>query len=331
MYRTAVIGCGFMGRQHALAYRAGARAEVVAVCDVDAARAEALAREVGARAYESLDRMLAEARPDLVSVVTPDAHHVEPTLVALTAGCHVFVEKPIALELADARRMIEAARRADRALAVDFNRRFAHPYALARRYMAEGRLGDMSYATLRVAVPGGRPPTTPYELVYDSLVHLLDLAACFGGEVAEVTCAMSDRRDGYAYHNVQVGLRFEAGGVGSVVGSWDGTRLHPIELAEVQGTLGRVRVENVVSRFVFEPNDSDLAVVWEPRPFGDRRELLQFYPTTIQAHLDSLIEALEAGNPPPVPAEDGLRALQLVKAAIVAFETRSVVDPRTVE
>jgi predicted dehydrogenase len=76
---------------------------------------------------------------------------------------------------------------------------------------------------------------------------------------------------------------------------------------------------------------SDLAVAWEPRPFGDRRELLQFYPTTIQAHLDALIDAVEAGNPPPVPAEDGLRALQLVKAAIFAFETRTVVDPRTVE
>ena len=331
MARTAVIGCGFMGRQHALAYRASSRTELVAVCDVDPARVEALAREVGARAYGSLDALLAEARPDLVSVVTPDAHHVEPTLAALAAGCHVLVEKPIALELADVGRMIEAARRAGRVLAVDFTRRFAHPYALARRYRDDGRLGDLSYATFRVAVPGGRPPTTPYELVYDSLVHLLDLACCFGGEVAEVTSALSDRRDGYAYHNVQVGLRFAAGGVGSVVGSWDGTRLHPIELAEVQGTLGRVRVENVVGRFVFEPNEVDLAEVWEPRPFGDRRELLQFYPTTIQAHVEALVAALEAGLPPPVPAEDGLRALRLVRAAILAFERRAVVDPRTVE
>lgn len=330
MTRTAVVGCGFMGRQHAEAYRACPQSELVAVCDVDPSRAEALAREVGARSYGSLDVMLAEARPELVSVVTPDAHHVEPTLAALEAGCHVFVEKPIALELGDARRMLEAARRAGRVLAQNFNRRFAHPYALARRYRDEGRLGDLSYAALRVAVPGGRPPTTPYELVYDSLVHLLDLAACFGGEIAEVTCAMSDRRDGYAYHNVQVGLRFATGGVGSVVGSWDGTRLHPIELAEIQGTRGRVRVENVVGRFVFEPNDADLAEVWEPRPFGDRRELLQFYPTTIRAHVDALLAALEAGAPPPVPAEDGVRALRLVKAAILAFEQRAVVDPRTV-
>ncbi|MDP8922739.1 MAG: Gfo/Idh/MocA family oxidoreductase, partial [Chloroflexota bacterium] len=128
MLRAAVIGCGFMGRQHALAFGASSRAELVAVCDVDPARAEALARELGAGAYGSLDRMLAEARPDLVSVVTPDAHHVEPTLAALVGGCHVLVEKPIALELPDARRMIDAARRAGRVLAVDFNRRFARPY-----------------------------------------------------------------------------------------------------------------------------------------------------------------------------------------------------------
>ena len=84
----------------------------------------------------------------------------------------------------------------------------------------------------------------------------------------------------------------------------------------------------MVSRFVFEPNDSDLAEVWEPRPFGERRELLQFYPTTIQAHVDALLAALGAGEPPPVRGEDGLRALQLVKAAILAFEERAVVDPR---
>jgi len=320
-----------MGRQHALAYRAASGVQLVGVCDVVPMAAAILGREVGVPAFASADEMLAQARPDLVSVVTPDAHHVAPTLAALAAGCHVLVEKPIALELPDARRMIEAARAADRVLAVDFNRRFARPHELARRYQHEGRLGTFSYASLRVALPGGRPPTTPYELVYDSLVHLLDLAAWYGGEVAEVTCLMSDRRDGFAYHNVQIGLRFEGGGIGSVVGSWDGTRLHPIELAEIQGTNGRARVENVVGRFVFEPNDSDLAEVWEPRPFGERRELLQFYPTTIRAHIDALVFSIEVGEPPPVSGEDGLRALRLVKAAIRAFEERAVIDPSTVE
>lgn len=329
--RAAVIGCGMMGRQHALAYQASSGIRLVGVCDLQPIAAERLGRELGAPAFASIDELLAEARPELVSVVTPDAHHLAPTLAVLAGGCHVLVEKPIALELADARRMLEAARAADRVLAVDFNRRFARPHQLARQYQRDGRLGTFAYAALRVALPGGRLPTTPYELVYDSLVHLLDLARWYGGEVAEVTCAMSDRRDDFAYHNVQIGLRFADGGVGSVLGSWDGTRLHPIELAEIQGTGGRARIDNVVSRFTFEPNGSDLAEVWEPRPFGDRRELLQFYPTTVRAHVDAPVLALETSTAPPVSGEDGLRALQLVKAAILAFEERAVVDPRAVE
>jgi myo-inositol 2-dehydrogenase / D-chiro-inositol 1-dehydrogenase len=329
-----------MGRQHAQAYltvasrlqveRPDAVPDLVAVCDADAVRADAVAGETGAVPYTDLAAMLANERLDLVDVVTPDFAHREPTLVALAAGCHVFVEKPIAATTADATAMIEAARHAGHSLAVNFNRRFARPYALAREYQQQGRVGKLSYATFRVSLQVSRAATSPHELVYDSLIHLLDLARWFGGEVAQVSCeldGLAESGQGRAYHDAAIMLRFVDGGVATVTGSWRGSRLHGIEYAEIQGSGGRATIDNVVSRFTWEPNDDALATVWEPRPFGDATRLLQFYPTTVEEHLMALLPALTDGRPVPVSGEDGLAALKLVEAAIKSFELRRPVEP----
>ena len=305
---------------------------LVAVCDADPERARAVATEAGpvTSPYTSLHALLAAEQLDLVDVVTPDFAHRAPTIEALTAGCHVFVEKPIAQTTADATAMIAAARQAGRTLAVNFNRRFARPYALAREHQQEGRLGRLSYGLFRVSVAPGRAVSTPYELVYDSLIHLLDLARWYGGEVADVSCTLDGLAEsgyGRAYHDAAISLRFAGGGVATVIGSWHGSRLHGIEYAEIQGSLGRARIDNVVSRFTFEPNDSALATVWEPRPFGDATRLLQFYPTTVEEHLAALLTALADGQPVPVCGEDGLAALRLVLAAIQSFESGRPVAP----
>lgn len=333
-----------MGRHHARAYRnleahpeltqskggVDASPRLVAVCDGDPTRATALAAEVGATAYTDLDAMFTAERLDLVSIVTPDFAHRGPTTTALAAGCHVLVEKPIAQTPEDAKAMIQAARQAGRQLAVNFNRRFARPYALARERQASGELGALSYAVFRVSVSASRPASTSHELVYDSLIHLLDLARWYGGEVTQVTCELSglaESGQGRAYHDAALLLRFANGGVGSVVGSWRGSRLHPIEYAELQGAHGRARIDNVVSRFTFEPNNDPLASIWEPRPFGDATRLLQFYPTTVEEHLAALLPALAEGRPVPVTGEDGFAALQLVLAAIRSFETGLPIAP----
>ncbi|MFN8525798.1 MAG: Gfo/Idh/MocA family oxidoreductase [Chloroflexota bacterium] len=328
--RVGLIGCGFMGRTHAQAYRSYPQTDLVAVCDADTARAADLGREMGAQSYTAFTDMLANEQLDLVSVVTPDTLHAEPTIASLDAGAHVLVEKPIAVDLSEARQMVAAADRFGRKLAVNFNRRFSRPFALAREYQATGRLGDPAYVLLRVSLAPGRPSTNPYELSFDSLIHLVDLARCFGGDVASVTAHMADVRREGKYHNVAIGLRFAHGGVGTIVGSWDGSRLHPIEYAEIGGTAGRVEVDNVVGSFAYRPADSDIVNSWTPQPFGGRHHLLQFYPTTVEQHLAELVPALIEGRDPPVTGADGLAALRILVAAIRSFESGTAVAPASV-
>ena len=157
MVRIGIVGVGFMGRIHYLAAQRLAGAQVVAVCSRDKAK---LAGDwsstrgnfgpppghvdlTGVARYETLAELLADPAVDLVDVCNPTAQHPDTVIAALEAGKHVLVEKAIALTLADADRMLAAAKRAGKLLLV------AHvlPFFPEFRFVAEavrgGRYGKL--------------------------------------------------------------------------------------------------------------------------------------------------------------------------------------------
>ena len=128
--RVAVIGTGTLGARHARFWAQQPTAELVAVADVDHARAIAVASRwrVGAKpipiAYTDFTEMLSEQRPDAVSVATPDYAHREPCLAALAFGAHVLVEKPLATSFVDARAICDASSTAKRIVMVNHSMRW---------------------------------------------------------------------------------------------------------------------------------------------------------------------------------------------------------------
>jgi len=106
--RAAVVGCGGTGANHPAGYRQAAGAELVSVCDVDAARAEVLAIEYNIAPYVDLSTMLSADDPDVVSVATSEKHHVEPVVIALEHGADVFCEKIMTASVADGRQVVAA-------------------------------------------------------------------------------------------------------------------------------------------------------------------------------------------------------------------------------
>ncbi|HZS89386.1 MAG TPA: Gfo/Idh/MocA family oxidoreductase [Chloroflexota bacterium] len=126
--RVAVAGCGrIASSQHLPALRAAAEAglaELVGVCDVDPARAQAAALPYGVPAFASLDELLERTRPQVVTVATLPSSHRDLTLQALAAGCHVLCEKPVAMNLAEAEEMVAAAERTGRLLSICFEYRY---------------------------------------------------------------------------------------------------------------------------------------------------------------------------------------------------------------
>ena len=115
MIRVGIAGCGKIAQvRHLPEYKAHPDAQIFGLFDLNRERAGSLAREYGAKVYDSYEAMLADPLIDAVSVCAANAAHAEMTVNALNAGKHVLCEKPMATTLADCERMVRAARESER-------------------------------------------------------------------------------------------------------------------------------------------------------------------------------------------------------------------------
>ncbi len=132
---------------------------------------------------------------------------------------------------------------------------------------------------------------------------------------------MVDDLTGHGNSTLAIALRFTSGAVGSLVGSYDSSYAYPnTHYLEVNGTKGRVLVEDTVRRFVLNKAGDENSTVWEAGYFNDRdRDFHEMF----DRHLDELIPAFLSGAEPPIHARAGQRALELAYASIESFETGS--------
>jgi predicted dehydrogenase len=150
--RIGIVGCGLMGRKRALALGDD---QVVAVCDVDPARAAALAVDIGAQPVADLAAVL-ESAPDVVIVSTSHNSLSDAACTALSAGAHVLVEKPAGRTAAEVARIAAARDTAGRLVKVGFNHRFHPGIHRAITEVREGLHGEPMYMRARYG-HGGRP------------------------------------------------------------------------------------------------------------------------------------------------------------------------------
>jgi predicted dehydrogenase len=142
--RVAIVGCGKIADGHVDEIRKmPEQAETVAVCDREGLMAEQLAARFAIAAhYDNFAQMLERERPDVVHVTTPPQSHAALTLQALAAGCHVYVEKPFALDSAQAAQMLASAESHGRKLTVGYSSLFDPPVLRLRELVAAGVLGE---------------------------------------------------------------------------------------------------------------------------------------------------------------------------------------------
>lgn len=313
-----MVGAGFVGAIHARALAEHSAVRLVGICARTPARVERLAAAHGVPAYLSVDELLERARPRLVLVATGNDDHAQPTLAALAAGADVLCEKPLAFRVDEARSMAAAAAAQGRRLGVDFNHRFSEPYRRARAFVAGGDLGPAAYLNMRFAGSLYKELNDPYCQLVETQGHSFDLLRLFGGEIEELHAYLADPRGIGVFTSAAVSLRFASGAVGVLLGSWDASYEHPgAQLFEYAALGGRVLVENVVDAVRLFRNDRPGFCEWRPGIFdaGGR----DFW-RTIDAHVAAFVDAVLADEPPPVGAEDGVRALELSLACARSFE-----------
>jgi scyllo-inositol 2-dehydrogenase (NADP+) len=139
---VGIIGFGRIGNEHAGWLSQCLGAKPVAVADATPAR-RAKAAQLGLRVFESPEELLRDAKVDAVLVATPSAMHCEHALAALVAGKHVMIEKPMALDLVESKKIVDEAERQKRIVSVFHNRRWDVDYLTVRDAMASGILGKI--------------------------------------------------------------------------------------------------------------------------------------------------------------------------------------------
>jgi predicted dehydrogenase len=231
--RTALIGCGKVGRIHAQALATIPESELLAVCDVELDRASALAAEHDTAAFSDVGLMLALSNVQAVCIATPHPLHAAPALLAAQAGAHILVEKPLAASLADCDSMLEAARHHQVKLGVISQRRWYEPVLRMKAAIDAGKIGRPVLGTFVMyswREPSyyqsdswrGRWDTEGGGVLVNQSPHMLDLLQwLMDDEVAEVSGYWANLN----HPSVEVEdsavaiLRFRNGGLGSIVSS----------------------------------------------------------------------------------------------------------------
>ena len=221
--RVVGIGAGRRAQAHYRALQEVENADVVAVCDVDAERAQEAAAPFGAETYADYRDMLDTEQPDAVYIVTPPNLHAEQVEYAATQKAAIFVEKPVALSVLDARRIRMAVEQGRVLCCVGYQHRYGSLASRARELLAGRELG-----LTRIWWYQG-VPKVPWNLdssqgggqIVEQATHLLDLCRLFGGEVDEVYAQFgrSAWKDDETFQNWDVYsgvFAFKTGAVGSV-------------------------------------------------------------------------------------------------------------------
>jgi predicted dehydrogenase len=197
--RLGFLGVGWIGRHRMQAIADSGAADIVAIADPSAQMVqEALSLASGAKAAEGLDGLLAHDLDGIV-IATPSALHAEQSIRALDRGVAVFCQKPLGRSAAETQAVVDAARRADRLLAVDLSYRFTAGMTLIRDLVQQGELGRLFAVDLVFHNAWGpdkpwfyNPAQSGGGCVMDLGVHLVDLALWTLGfpDVVDVQAAL---------------------------------------------------------------------------------------------------------------------------------------------
>lgn len=325
--RMAVIGCGPIGALHARAIVDAPNASLAAICEVNEQRRDGAARRFDVPAYERVEHLLATERLDAVTIATPDHLHVEPALLAIAAGCHVFCEKPLATSVADALRIVHATAERSVRLGVDYNRRFAFGYRTAKRLVDEGAIGTLG--DCRLTVSDRTPPLQvarhPLVIFTTLLTHHFDLLRHYCGEIRSLRAVPGHVPIGPLLREVTLSFEFTNAATGSIAADYRDDLTRTVERMELRATEGRIVVEDVTGPVTCTSRDDGRTQSFSSRDSG----VEETFDDSLIAHLRAFIDCVARGEPPPVTGEDGLTGMRIAAAAVESIESGKTIELTT--
>jgi predicted dehydrogenase len=327
MLRVCVIGLGAIGNRHADIHQADPLAELVGVCDHQKDRADAAAARLGVPAFYDVLEMLDALQPDVCSVATGGyeygSDHYRPTMQALDAGCHVLCEKPISNEIPKAEAMVAKAKEENLCFGVDLNHRFTPAARLAKKWQNEGRLGHLLFVNMSMWISNPRE-SSPYFQLKALHPHTVDIMRHFCGDIEAVQCFATKAPGRTIWSTAQFNMRFKNGVVGSLTGSYDIERGHPMERCEVAGTKGRFVIDDMFREVTLYPAGDMEKRVYSNPIFGGMRDFTDTFRNRIHRFLEQVSDGVDPDDIDGSGA-DGLAVQKVLAAAIESLKTERIV------
>jgi UDP-N-acetylglucosamine 3-dehydrogenase len=298
---VAVIGTGFWGRNHARVYKELESTNLVAICDVNADRAKAIANQFGVKAYTDSSRMLKNQEIEAVNVCTWSTMLAKEAQKALHAGKHVLVEKPMATNTKQAEKLLATADENGLNLTVGFLMRFIPGLQHIREAVETKKIGDLVSATAK-RVSQWPERIGDVGVVKDTAIHDIDIMRYISNQdpisVYAKTGNMKHRQfEDYA----QIMLTFEGGESAFIESNW--LTPYKTRTLNVTGSDGIMRLDYITQELWIENAKETL----QPRlPFQE----------PLKAELQHFVECITEKKKPLVTGNDGLKALQIAMAAL---------------
>lgn len=303
-----IIGAGYIGGVHAGILAADERVQVAMVYDVAPERAHALARNCGANVAASAEHVIESC--GAVYVTTPNTKHTALAIAATQAGKHVFCEKPMATNLADAQSVVAAAENGSGIFQVGHNRRFAPVYVDLKQMLNEGRQPHSAHVKMNrgelINPEWVGDPNLTGGFLYETTIHMFDMMRFLFGEVTRLQ-ALGSTHEYPEVDDFSVLLKFASGVHATFASSADASWLFPFERVEVfchHITIATREMESLVYTDGLDGRHTERSMhaLAKEEKWGYLQEDRSF--------VDSIVN----GSPPAVTAMDGFKSVELVDA-----------------
>jgi predicted dehydrogenase len=319
----AIIGCGRIAQRHA--EQISRHGFLAAVCDIIPEKANELAGRYNAKAYYSIEALLAaETSLDVVSICTPNGLHASHSIKALEAGCNVLCEKPLCIKVADGKKMIEAAEKTGKKLFVVKQNRYNPPVVFLKELISSGKLGKIY--SFQVNGFWNRPAEyyTGWKgskdmdggTLFTQFSHFIDLLYWLLGDVK----AVKNTSRNFAHASIEfedtgvVLFEMESGAIGSLnytVNSFNKNMEGSITVFAEYGTI------KVGGQYLNELEYCTVNGVINPElPKGNPANGYGFYQGSMSNHdkvYENLIAALQNDEHEFVSAGDGLKTVEIIE------------------
>ncbi len=334
--RGGLIGCGFFASNHLHGWRDIQGVDIVTLCDLDYARLETAGKLLGvAKQYTNARLMLESEALDFVDIATTASTHKQLVEMAAANKMHVICQKPFALNMADAKYMVQACASAGVSLMVHENFRWQSPITAVKAILDSGEIGRPFWGrvSFRSAydVFSGQPYLAEGErfIIEDLGIHSLDIARYLFGDANAITARTHRVNSKIKGEDVATMLLDHGHGVTSVVdcsyATLLETELFPQTLVEIDGSDGTLRLGadygmKVTTRSGTRRLDvSPPLLPWAERPWHNIQESVK----RIQEHW---VDCLRTGREPLTSGRDNLMTLALVEGAYESAQSGQTVN-----